>query len=84
MLVSTRVVVQYSSRRVVERDWRIVAVPKEDVAKQQGQAKGHLPLLKGKLSLVLIFSDIFLKNFVVFNVMLNCDPPQENQPQCGK
>ena len=46
--MSTRVVVQYSSRRVVERDWRIVAVPEEDVAKQQGQAKGHLPLLKGK------------------------------------
>ena len=32
MLVSTRVVVQYSWRRVVERDWRIVAVPQEDVA----------------------------------------------------
>ena len=32
----------------MERDWQIVAVPEEDVAKQQGQAKGHLPLLKGK------------------------------------
>ena len=48
MLVSTRVVVQYWSRRVVERDWRIVAVPEEDVSKQQGQAKGHLPQSEGE------------------------------------
>ena len=39
MLVSTRVVVQYSSRRVVERDWRIVAVSEEDVASSKDKQK---------------------------------------------
>ena len=65
MLVSTMVVVQYSSRRVVERDWRIVAVPEEDVAKQQRQAKGHLPLLKGKTKLTPHSSHFFLTFFEI-------------------
>ena len=58
----------------MERDWRIVAVPEEDVTKQQGQAKGHLPLLKGNTKLIPHSSHFFLtffKNFVVFNVLLN-------------
>ena len=32
MLVSTRVVLQYSARKVVVRDWRIVVIPEEDIA----------------------------------------------------
>ena len=32
MLVSTRMIFQYSSQKVVERDWRIVAVPDEEVS----------------------------------------------------
>ena len=32
MLVSTKIMVQYASRRVVERDWRIVVIPDEDAA----------------------------------------------------
>ena len=32
MLVSTKIMVQYASRKVVERDWRIVVIPDEDAA----------------------------------------------------
>lgn len=32
MLVSTRIIVQYGSRKVVERDWRIAVIPDEDVS----------------------------------------------------
>ena len=32
MLVSTRIVVQYASKRVVKRDWRVVVVPDEDAS----------------------------------------------------
>ena len=72
MLVSTRVVVQYSSRRVVERDWRMVAVPEEDVAKQQGQAKGHLPLLKGNTKLIPHSSHFFLTFFKILWFLMYC------------
>ena len=50
----------------MERDWRIVTVPEEDVAKQQGQAKGHLPFLKGKTRLIPHSSHFFLTFFLKF------------------
>ena len=32
MLVSTKIIVQYASKKVVERDWRIVVVPEEEAS----------------------------------------------------
>ena len=63
-MVSTRVMVQYSSRRVVERDWRIVAVPEEDVAKQQRQA--------GKTKLIPHCSHFFLTFFKILWFLMYC------------
>ena len=32
MLVPTKIIVQYSSKKVVERDWRVVVVPSEEAS----------------------------------------------------
>ena len=67
MLVYTRIVVQYASRRVVERDWRIVVVPDEDASSgatvlslflcDYCKQQGHSVLLKRKKKLLPSSSD---------------------------